>query len=275
MIEKINTMEKTILTAILTVLATTFCAAQPRGTAIVAHRGYWNCKKAGYTPNSVAALKCAQKAGFWGSEFDINMTSDGEILVFHDGEINGKKIDQHPYSEFKDVRLKNGEPIPTLDQYLEQAEKYPKTVLVLEIKWHSSWELETRAVHGCIERLKAHELFSPERVIFISFSLGACKTITAAAPGFIVQYLGDDRDPDQIAEHGIKGIDTWFRTMLENPEWYTKARNNAMSVNVWTVDGAEDMEHLFRMGVDQLTTDKPMLARDVLRRIGIDEIKIK
>ena len=48
-----------------------------------------------------------------------------------------------------------------------------------------------------------------------------------------------------------------------------------MSVNVWTVDGAEDMEHLFRMGVDQLTTDKPMLARDVLRRIGIDEIKIK
>ena len=112
-------------------------------------------------------------------------------------------------------------------------------------------------------------------MIFISFSLGACKTITAAAPGFIVQYLGDDRDPDQIAEHGIKGIDTWFRTMLENPEWYTKARNNAMSVNVWTVDGAEDMEHLFRMGVDQLTTDKPMLARDVLRRIGIDEIKIK
>ena len=101
MIEKINTMGKTILTAILTVLATTFCAAQPRGTAIVAHRGYWNCKKAGYTPNSVAALKCAQKAGFWGSEFDINMTSDGEILVFHDGEINGKKIDQHPYSEFK------------------------------------------------------------------------------------------------------------------------------------------------------------------------------
>ena len=62
------------------------------------------------------------------------MTSDGELLIFHDAHIDGKRIDQTPYAEFKDYRLENGEPIPTLDQYLAQAKKYPKTVLVFEMK---------------------------------------------------------------------------------------------------------------------------------------------
>lgn len=242
------------------------------GSAIVAHRGYWNCEKGGFSPNSLASLRSAQEAGFWGSEFDINMTADGEILVVHDSSIDGKKIDQNPYSSFQDVRLKNGEPIPTLDQYLDQAAKYP-TVLVLEVKWHSSWELETKAIRRTMEKLKAHGLFDPARVIFISFSLSACRTLVAEAPGFTVQYLGNDRNPDAIAEYGINGIDTWYKTLLEDPAWYAKARNHGMSINAWTVDGEEDMERLFRMGVDQLTTDRPDRARQLLERIGIPEIK--
>ena len=246
--------------------------AQKGGTAIVAHRGYWNCEEAGYTPNSLASLRCAQEAGFWGSEFDINMTADGEILVVHDSEIDGKKIDQNPYSAFREIRLKNGEPIPTLDRYLEQAAKYP-TVLVFEVKWHSSWELETKAIRRSIEKLKAHGLFDPGRVIFISFSLSACRTLTAEAPGFTVQYLGNDRNPDEIAGYGINGIDTWYKTLLEDPSWYARAREHGMSVNAWTVDGEEDMERLFRLGVDQLTTDRPDRARKLLERIGFTEIK--
>ena len=50
-------------------------------SGIVAHRGFWNCEEAGYAKNSVAALRCAQEAGFWGSEFDVNMTSDGVLIV--------------------------------------------------------------------------------------------------------------------------------------------------------------------------------------------------
>ena len=40
-----------------------------KGVAIVAHRGYWNCEAAGYAKNSLAALKCAQEAGFWKARF--------------------------------------------------------------------------------------------------------------------------------------------------------------------------------------------------------------
>ena len=39
------------------------CRQKEEKVAIVAHRGYWNCEKAGYAKNSLAALKCAQEAG--------------------------------------------------------------------------------------------------------------------------------------------------------------------------------------------------------------------
>ena len=87
-------------------------------TSIVAHRGFWNCEEAGYARNSVAALKCAQDNHFWGSEFDVNMTADSVLIVFHDSFIDGKRIEDYPYSEFADFKLANGECIPTIDQYL-------------------------------------------------------------------------------------------------------------------------------------------------------------
>ena len=147
------------------------------GTGIVAHRGFWNCEDAGYSKNSIASLRCAQEAGFWGSEFDVNMTSDGVLLVWHDNNVEGKRIEKHPYEEFKYYRLKNGEPIPTIDQYLEQAKKYPETVLVYEMKKHSCAEVEDRFVDLAIENLKKHELLDPSRVIFISFSHHICKLL--------------------------------------------------------------------------------------------------
>lgn len=264
---------KTLLATVLAAATVTLAQAQKKASAIVAHRGYWNCEAGGYARNSLAALESAQKAGFWGSEFDVNMTSDGVLLVFHDAHINGKRIDQTPYAEFKDYRLENGEPIPTLDQYLEQAKKYPKTVLVFEMKWHSTDEIENRAIALSIEKLKAHKLFSPKRVIFISFSPNASRVLAQSAPGFTVQYLGSDRRPAQVAaELGMNGVDTWFKTMLDDATWYPEARKLGMSVNTWTVNNADQMETLFEMGVDQLTTDNPMEAREVLSKMGMREV---
>ena len=73
------------------------------GVGIVAHRGYWNCEAGGFARNSVASLKAAQDAGFWGSEFDVNMTADSVLLVFHDSSLGGKRIDQNPYSALRSI----------------------------------------------------------------------------------------------------------------------------------------------------------------------------
>ena len=80
--------------------------AQPESAKakVVAHRGYWNVngKWSGNsaTPqNSLAAYQEADRQGFFGSEFDVNMTSDGGLVVCH-----GPKIVSWPMSRRKIIK---------------------------------------------------------------------------------------------------------------------------------------------------------------------------
>lgn len=240
---------------------------------IVAHRGYWNCEEAGYAHNSIAALRCAQEAGCWGSEFDVLMTSDGVLLVHHDDKVNGKKIEKHPHSAFKDVRLKNGEPIPTLEEYLIQAKKYPKTVLVYELKPHSTRQLEDKFVELTIKKLKEHKLLNPKRVVFISFSLHMCEKLARELPGFTVQYLDGNLTPAELKAKGINGMDYHYGKMVDNPQWSKDAKKMKMSRNSWTVNDKKTMNTVFSIGVDQITTDNPLEARKVLKDMNMKENK--
>lgn len=267
-------MKKTFifLSAVIAALFSSVTEADAqKQTGIVAHRGFWNCEEAGYAKNSVAALRCAQKAGFWGSEFDVNMTSDGVLIVYHDSDIKGKKIEKHPYSEFADFKIKNGEKIPTIDQYLEQGSKYPETMLVYELKPHSCDEVEDRFVDLTVAKLQEHGLLDPERVMFISFSIHMCEVIAQRLPDFTVQFLGSSKSPEQLAELGINGVDYNHGVFAIHKKWYRQARRNNMSVNAWTVNSEADMRKMLKMGVDQLTTDNPLEAREVMKSMKVRE----
>lgn len=265
---------KMITTAILAgVMLFPIAADAQQKTGIVAHRGFWNCEEAGYAKNSVAALKCAQEAGFWGSEFDVNMTSDGVLIVYHDSDVEGKKIEKYPYSEFKDFKIQNGETIPTIDQYLEQGKKYPETVLVYEMKPHSCAEVEDRFIDLTIKKLEEHALLDPERVIFISFSFHICKSLAERLPGFTVQYLGGEKKPEKVKAAGINGIDYNFSTLSLKKKWISKAHKLGMSTNAWTVNKERDMRHMLEMGINYLTTDNPIEARELMKTMEIIEAK--
>ena len=94
-------------------------AAKDRAKQVIAHRGYW--KTEGSAQNSISSLRNTYNIGVYGSEFDVHITRDGEVVVFHDDDIDGIKIENANYTDIKDKRLKNGEPIPTLKEYLEAA----------------------------------------------------------------------------------------------------------------------------------------------------------
>lgn len=258
------------LAALLSISAEAYAQKQ---TGIVAHRGFWNCDEAGYAKNSVAALRCAQEAGFWGSEFDVNMTSDGELIVYHDSDVEGKKIEEYPYSEFKDFKIANGETIPTINQYLEQGKKYPETMLVYELKPHSCSEVEDRFVEITYKKLEEHGLMDPERVMFISFSLHMCEKIAKEHPEFTVQFLGSSKNPEELAKMGINGVDYNHMVFTLYKKWYKLARKNDMSVNAWTVNKDADIKRMLKLGVDQLTTDNPLEAREIMKEMKVTELR--
>ena len=97
------------------------CAVTLTGTAqtkVIAHRGYWKCE--GSAQNSIRSLERANEIKVYGSEFDVHLTADNVPVVFHDRKIEGKDIQTTPYAELKDLKLPNGETLPTLEQYLDR-----------------------------------------------------------------------------------------------------------------------------------------------------------
>ncbi len=268
---------KKLLLILSAALALASCSDNRAPVQIVAHRGYWNCEEGQNAKNSIASLKAAQQYGFWGSEFDVNMTKDSVLLVYHDASIKldgeKKRIDGNDYDIFRDVRLVNGEAIPTLQDYLVQAQECPETKLVFEIKKASPPEHECACVDLSIEALKEYGYFDPEKTIFISFSLNVCRYLVEKAPGFTVQYLDDDLTPEQVAKYGINGVDTEYTVILENEDWVPSAKAHNLSVNTWTVDEEEDMQAVIEAGVDQVTTNNPEITRALLEKMKIKEEK--
>ena len=232
--------------------------------AIVAHRGFWDCEAAGHSENSIASLKAAQDNGFWGSEFDVHLTSDDVVIVNHDGNIDGLKIQEHTYAELKDHLLPNGEHRPTIDEYLVQGAKSKKTVLVLELKSLNTPEREDLLVDKSIAALKTHGLYKPDRVAFISFSKHICERVAELCPEFTNQYLNGELGPDALAKLGINGFDYHQKIVSLGKSWVDRAHELGMSTNVWTVNKEKDLSKMIEIGVDAITTNAPLLARELL-----------
>lgn len=238
---------------------------------IVAHRGFWNCEVAGKAQNSIASLKCAQDAGVWGSEFDVYLTIDNKLVANHDAVVNGIEIEKATYEQARAITLPNGEQMPDIDEYLAQGKKCRNTVLVYEVKSNKlSDERQDLIADLSIQKVKEHKL-SPKRVIFIAFSYRICKRIAEQMPGYTVQYLSSDKAPAEVHADGINGIDYHLSVFKKYPDWVKEAHDLGMSVNVWTVNNEEDMKLFYDMGVDQITTDNPLIARKVLEQNGIKE----
>ena len=136
-------------------MAFAMCAVTLTGTAqtkVIAHRGYWKCE--GSAQNSIASLTKAAEAKVYGSEFDVQLTKDKEIVVNHDDSIQGICIFDTPFAELKDLKLSNGEKLSTLDDYLVAGKKLTGTQLILEIKPHRTEEAENEAVRIIVDKVK-------------------------------------------------------------------------------------------------------------------------
>jgi len=231
-------------------------------TKVIAHRGYWDCE--GSAQNSIAALQKAQELRIYGSEFDVWMTADGVLVVNHDDVIAGLKIEDTPFAQLKDLRLQNGETLPTLEAYLQQGRKDKKTKLVLELKPHNTKDKEDRATAAVVKMVKKAGV--KKQTEYISFSLNICKEFVRLNPKAEVAYLNGDLSPQELKTLKISGIDYNLRVLQANKQWIAEARKLKMTVNVWTVNSEADMQEMIDAGVDFMTTDKPTLAQELVSK---------
>ena len=224
-------LKEILLTSALLLAAFGTTQAQQQ-TQVIAHRGFW--KTPGSAQNSLAALVKADSIRCYGSEFDVWLTSDNQLVVNHDDTFRGVTIQDASLAVCTAVRLDNGETLPTLRQYLERARTL-HTRLILELKSE-----------------------------YISFSRHATREFIRLAPqGTPVYYLEGDADPQTLKDWGCAGADYHFKVFRQHPEWIEQCHRLGLKVNAWTVNKAEDMQWLIDHGVDFITTNEPVLLQQI------------
>lgn len=252
-------LKKLILTSAL------WCAAcgalQAQNTQVIAHRGYW--KTDGSAQNSLAALVKADSIGCYGSEFDVWLTADDQLVVNHDATFKGVTLQDATARVCTAIRLDNGEQLPTLQQYLDKA-KLLHTRLILELKAHKTPEQETRAVEKIVSLIK--DMGLEDRTEYITFSRHALREFIRLAPqGTPVYYLEADLTPRELKELGCAGPDYHYSAFKKHPEWIKECHDLGMKVNAWTVNDADVMTWLIDQGVDFITTNEPVMLQDILK----------
>lgn len=252
---------KTTFLLVFFLLAGLSISAQSNGKAkVIAHRGYW--KTTGSAQNSIKALNLADDINMYGSEFDVHVTADNVPVVFHDEKlVGGIPVQTSLYAEIKDMRLANGEKIPTLESYLERG-KLLKTKLIFELKTHATPERNREAARICVGMVNKYGL--QDRTEYITFNLDAGKEIIRLSPNTPVFHLNGDLTPRQLKELGFAGLDYNYNKMKENPHWFKEAKEAGLLINVWTVNEKSKIKEMIDLGADFITTDEPLTAEEVI-----------
>lgn len=220
-------------------------------TQIIAHRGFWKTYPE-TSENSIQALKNAQELKIYGSEFDVQMTKDAVLIVFHDEWIDDLEIAETNFEDLKNLKLSNGESIPTFEDYLIQGKKASNCTLIVELKPCKTTELEDLMVKKALDLIQKYDL--ENQCEFISFSLNICREIKKQKPNFIVFYLNGDLNPQALKD---VGFDYNCELLLENLNWISEAQNLGLKTNSWTVNDVEVFRKLSAAGIDFITTNTP------------------
>jgi glycerophosphoryl diester phosphodiesterase len=123
----------------------------------IAHRGL-HVESKGIVENSESAFTHAIKKGF-SIECDIQLTADGQAVVFHDDEVDrvldGKgMVKSLTVAEIKKMKFRGGnDRVQTLAEFLEQAAG--QETLVIEIK--SLWDNDMTLTRHAIDTLAGYK----------------------------------------------------------------------------------------------------------------------
>ncbi|MDR2968571.1 MAG: glycerophosphodiester phosphodiesterase, partial [Tannerellaceae bacterium] len=243
-------MKKIKLIIVACLFAGSLCAQ----TEIIAHRGFWNCE--GSAQNSISSLTNAQREKLYGSEVDVHATLDGVVVANHDNDIDDLIIGEKTFEQLQNIRLKNGEKLPTLKQHLDVLSKNPSTKLIIEVKTKDTPEEEARIVDLVLCLVAESKM--EKHVEYISFSQYICRQLKRKNPAVTVAYLSGSAEtaltPQELKAEGFDGLDYHYKLIADHPDWIKEAKDLGLTTNVWTVNDEATMKEILQLKADYITT---------------------
>ena len=217
----------------------------PCDNKVVAHRG--GARESGNPDNSRASLKYTMSLKCYAMECDIYWTKDNNVIIGHATDtyfINGLKPWEHTLTEIRKAGvLKNGETIPTLEDFLEIVQVEGNcTKLVLDIKNldGSLTAYPIKAVQRACEIIKERKAEK-----FCEFICTGNETVAAAAANCMVVYgipVGwmANKNP---AGHKAKGFNwanlsakSYMTPYGDGERTIDEFKNAGMQISVFNID---------------------------------------
>lgn len=184
------------------------------------------------------------------------MTADREVVVFHDAELDGRRICNLPSAIALSHRLPNGERIPTLAEAL--AVITPSATAFVELK-----SLPPEADDRLFALFDAAA--RPDRCHIHSFDHRIIRRLSAHRPSAIAGVLSGSYtlDPaEQVRAAGATAL--WQHADLVDRPLAAQIHEAGFRLYAWTVDRPDRMRELIADGVDGICTNHPALAREVI-----------
>jgi glycerophosphoryl diester phosphodiesterase len=212
---------------------------------VIAHRG-----ASGYEyENSRAAFRRAVMLDADGVELDVHATRDGVIVVHHDAEIPGfGPIGLLSWPEARQVRIRNGEPLPLLSEVLDLV---GDREVYVEVK--SLPEVHDEAFLAVLDHGPV-----PARYSIHSFDHRIVRRLGTGRPalrrGILLSAYLDD---PVAAMRGVGATTLWQEWQQVDQELVNRVHDAGCSIIAWTVNEIGDLERMARLGVDGLCGNYP------------------
>jgi glycerophosphoryl diester phosphodiesterase len=232
---------------------------------IYAHRGASH----DFPEMTALAYENAVKQGADGFECDLRLTKDGVAVLWHDADLKRCADNDAIVAETKFKKLKAIYPqILTLDEFLDFSISEKKSLL-LETKHPvpSRTQIEEVVVQR-LDKEKSRIKKAGIDINMMSFSWFAVEKIKSMSKEISTTYLLHDYTPWFTARYSsAQSIGPGINLLRKNPALAKRIKSTGRKLNVWTVNEAPDIKLCHHLGVDNLITNRPGYAREVLSNI--------
>lgn len=227
---------------------------------VLGHRGY----RAKYVENTIESFKKAIEYGADGIEYDARLTRDEVLVVLHDDTINGIKLRDISYEELKNIKLKNNQTVPTVEEVIKSLSD--NVFLNLEIK-------EVEASFLSYNTTKRYNAL--DRTLFSSFQVNALRELRKIDKnvkiGLLVEYGTLDSIEDLHKELKLDSLNLWIDALKEDIEsskkFLKKWKNSGLKTFLWTLNNPKDL-YTFESLYDAVITDEVELIVKEKRKMN-------
>ncbi len=234
---------------------------------IIAHRGVTH---SGFPENSLPAFQAVVDEGYDGVEFDVRLSKDKELVVFHDIRlerltVGGRgMVRTKPVDDLRRIRLKSDRVNTCIPSLADALEIFKKTRLLINIEIKSEMpmrgKIEERVI-GLIHRNGLHH-----QTIISSFNPLVLAKVRKIDSIIRTGFIYEKRLPrfNQQVARGLV-VNSWhphFKGVT--PRAVMRARQLGCTMYPWTVNTETDMLHVLELGVDGIITDFPHMAKQMI-----------